>query len=83
MPSYAELAAYRDRNPEEWDRYWAAAGALYRSLEHADIQAAVDNTPNMLASKLATFAALIGLGYGDPAIHAKVVAKLVEMRLAS
>lgn len=81
MPSYAELEDYRIKHNEEWRRYWFAVNRLYYSTGHLEIQAAVDQTPIMLIDRSVTFAALIGLGFGEPAIRAKVIAEMVAQRL--
>lgn len=83
MPSYAEVAKYWDVNREECRRYYGAVMQLYDSIDGLDIQAAVDATPAALVSKYVTFSVLIALGHGKPDVRARVIAKVVEMRLTS
>lgn len=83
MPTMAEIAKYWDANREECRRYYDAVMQLYNSIDGRDIQAAVDATPAALVSKYVTFSVLIALGYGKPDIRARVIAKVVEMRLTS
>lgn len=84
MPSYADLELWRNQNLHgEYIRLLKAVERLYVSIEHLDVIAAVDQTPNMLINRMCTLACLIGMGYGDPDIRAKIIAKAVEMRLAS
>lgn len=83
MPSYADLASYRDRSGDEFMRWYGALRRCYTSIDGCIVRAAVDHTPELLVSKLHTYAALLGLGYGDSAVRAIVIAKKVELRLSS
>lgn len=84
MPTPAELEKWRNQNLfGNFQRHLSAIRSMYNSTEHLDIQAAVDQIPSMLLTNMCTLACLIGMGYGDPDIRAKVIAKMVETRLAS
>lgn len=85
MPTFAELAAWRDHNLDECERWYRGVQACYGGIGYPEVQAAVDQSPQLLLSRSVTVAVLFALGYdaGHASARRSVIAKMVEQRLDS
>ena len=83
MLLYKEVQRHWEQHRRECGLYRDAIYSLYTSLLHPDIQVAVDQTPVILMSRSITLACLISMGRAEQSVRDKVIAKMVELRLAS
>lgn len=85
MPTFAELASFRDRNRALVDAWRRALVDCYASTSHLEVQAEVDQTPNLLIDRTTTRATLFAMGYTGTieGTRRTVQVKTVEHRLDS